>query len=185
MLLVSATLLFLLSLVSVHKANYIQVVNHIPGSDGIGLLAQPIHTTLVLTLQRGIVHESWTELVQVRFLRELSDALHQDQCRLSFSGVTLQQVVLKLFCPHTMDNNTETDDVPLMENMRALLAQWQFDVVPIAVNKPIRHPSQWYGGGDDLELVMRNYKRGQAWSRPNYHNNAVEMPAPWGLDRID
>ena len=178
-------LLQLFLVLFVWQTRCIQVINHIPGSSGVGVMAQPIHTTLVLTLARGPTHEKWTATVQERFLHALDITLQQDRCQLSFSAVALHQVVLKLSCPHTMDNSTETDDVPPLPHLPGFLARWQFEMPDIAVNRPVSHPSQWYGGGANLEVVMRNYKAGRAWSRPNYHDNAIQMPAPWGLDRID
>ncbi len=176
-------LAFLLSL-----GHCIQLVNHMPGSTLMGTRAQPVHTTLVLQLQRTALNDNWTPVEQTRFLHEVGTALQQDQCLLSYSGITATQIALKIYCPVTMDNNTETDDAPPLHNtVKYLQGEWHFMVPPAHVNKRIRAPSQWFGGNgnpEQLELVMQRYHERK--SHPlNYHSNAVQSPAPWGLDRID
>lgn len=163
----------------------LQIINHVPGSAGLNAQAQPVHRTLVQLLQRGPVHENWSPATQQRFLRGLGDALLADQCVLSYSGFSREQIALKFYCPHTMDNSTETDDVPPLPHLGLYLQQWQFEPSAVAVNRPIRRPAYWYGGGEHLELVLANYRQHKQYPHDNYRNAAIETPAPWGLDRID
>lgn len=177
-------LVILISLV--FSTECLKIVNHMPGSTLMGMREQPIHTTLVTSLERTSLHRDWTEEKETRFLRGLSDVLQQDQCLLSFSGVTEGYIVLKIYCPITMDNSTETDDVPPLPHTQHYLGEWSFPTPEIHVNRRISHPLQWYGGGtpEQLEMLMRNYHEHKAHPR-NYHSNAVETPAPWNLDRVD
>ncbi len=191
-----------------------QIQNHARRGAATVLRAQQVHTTLVVRLNRTQAHAHWTPQLQQQFLRDVEAHVERDQCLLSLSGVSPKLILLRLWCPATMDNSTTTDDVPPLHNLEQLLVSYLFAVpASVTVNHPVRHPRpsqpQWYGGrggdtltphdvphamGDDFErdvdVAAEQLRRAMEryrtypYAQP-VRGEATQSSAPWGLDRID
>lgn len=200
----------LLALLAINEAQNVQ--NHArPGATTVRRLSQA-HLNVVVTLQRGVQH-TWSPAQQHQFLLQVETQAERDQCLLSHSHVAQWAIRLKLFCPATMDNRTETDDVPSLEHLDALWAQYEMQPPIVVANRPVKHPRpstlNWYGGRTghmltphdtgrmaadfeldtqnlaslQLERAMQRYKR-NPWP-VDVHTESTQTGAPWGLDRID
>lgn len=183
-----------------------------PGSLTVRRLSQP-HLNVVLTLQRDPQRHAWSPAQQHQFLLQVETLAERDQCLLSHSHVAQWAIRLKLFCPATMDNRTDTDDVPSLDNLDTLWAQFELHPPVVVANRAVKRPRpsalNWYGGrtgdwltpgdtmrtagdfvpdagnlaSEQLELAQQRYKR-TPWAA-RFDAKFVESGAPWGLDRID
>jgi hypothetical protein len=174
----------------------VEVLPHLPG--GMGMReAHPSQNTLLLTLRRRVNETRIVTVKNENFLIPLEEALRKDGCELSFSGLGESEAELALTIYCGMLNNRPRQKVstrtplPAMEETRRFLRdQYAYKVKRLEYLSEMMHPAYWYGNYDTLDTVLHHYFEGKKGKKKSatssqYKGKYVEMPAPWGLDRID
>jgi subtilisin family serine protease len=170
-----------------------EVVPHIPG--GLGVRdAHPSHNTVILTLTRGPGARAINTFRKGAIVAPLEAALSQDGCELSFSGLAQGEadMVLTLYCAGL--NNSARQPIAeraplpaLTQTLLFLKAEYAYEVKRLEYLGLMRRPAYWYGNYETLDTVLHKYfdEKEPTMKERAYKGKFVEMPAPWGLDRID
>jgi subtilisin family serine protease len=167
----------------------VTIKNHIKG--GIGMRdTRPGENTLILTLTHNNLQS------KEDFFERLGEKIEEDDCSLSFSGMSKESLVLTIYCAKL--NNTirmnaiERSPLPPLESTRQFLKDSHYTLQHTEYIQSIKKPSNWYGNYDNLDSVLHQYfervHEEKYFDRQKInpvHGSFVEYLAPWGLDRID
>jgi subtilisin family serine protease len=172
---------------------------------------RPDSSWLIVIQRRHVVMD---EIQNTQFLAHLKEHLLKDACVLQISKTSERTIILRIHCPLlVLDSETEVETIKMSPTLRhtepyldALFglqnvivernsilshpAQWHVGYESTSFHS---HPTQWHGRYEHVETIMKGESDHLLGYRVNpkleqellYQGNAVEINAPWHLDRID